>query len=43
MYIIKLGFLDGIPGFHYCLLLSLYEYMIVLKMKELNQQEKGSA
>ncbi len=43
MYIIKLGFLDGIPGFHYCLLLSLYEYMIVLKMKELDQQEKGSA
>ena len=34
MYFLKLGILDGIPGFHYCVLLSIYEYMIVLKMRE---------
>jgi len=34
MYILGLGFLDGLPGYHYCRLLAIYEYMIVLKMKE---------
>jgi len=34
MYFIKLGFLDGLAGFHYCVLLSIYEYMIVLKIRE---------
>ncbi len=35
IYILRRGFLDGRAGFTYCLLLSIYEYMIVLKMKEL--------
>ena len=35
IYILRRGFLDGTAGFTYCLLISIYEYMIVLKMKEL--------
>jgi len=38
MYFVRLGILDGIAGFHYCVLLSIYEYMIVLKMRELQEQ-----
>ena len=34
MYIFRLGILDGRPGFTYCMLLSIYEYMIVLNMRE---------
>ncbi|MFM8573397.1 MAG: glycosyltransferase family 2 protein [Pirellula sp.] len=35
MYLFKLGFLDGIPGYHYCKLLSIYEYLITLKIEEI--------
>jgi glycosyltransferase involved in cell wall biosynthesis len=35
------GFLDGRPGLTYCLLQSVYEFMIVVKMKELRRREKG--
>jgi len=35
LYILRRGFLDGRVGLTYCLLISIYEYMIVLKMKEL--------
>jgi len=38
MYFFRLGFLDGHPGFDYCLLLSMYEQMIVLKMNELRRK-----
>ncbi len=41
MYVLRGGFLDGAPGYHYCRLLSIYEYMIVLKMKEIRRREKG--
>lgn len=34
LYCLKGGFLDGIPGFHFSLLRSIYEYMISLKMRE---------
>lgn len=37
----RLGFLDGVPGFIYCRLRSMYEYMIDLKVKELRRKEKG--
>lgn len=37
MYFFRLGFLDGRPGFDYCLLLSMYEEMIVLKMNEIRR------
>ena len=41
MYLVRLGFLDGLPGYHYCRLLTIYEYMIVLKMKEIRRRESG--
>lgn len=41
MYFFRLGFLDGLPGLTYCRLLSMYEQMIVLKMKEIRRREKG--
>jgi glycosyltransferase involved in cell wall biosynthesis len=41
MYILGLGFMDGLPGYHYCRLLAIYEYMIVLKMKEITKRKSG--
>jgi glycosyltransferase involved in cell wall biosynthesis len=35
LYVAKLGFLDGRAGLQYALLQSIYEYMIVLKVREL--------
>lgn len=41
MYIGHLGVLDGRPGFTYCVLQAIYEYMIVIKMREMERREKG--
>lgn len=41
LYIIKLGILDGRAGFTYCILQSIYEYLIDLKMWELRRTEQG--
>lgn len=41
MYLFKLGFLDGSAGLTYCCLQAIYEYMIVVKMKELRRREAG--
>jgi len=41
LYFIKRGFLDGRPGFTYCILQSIYEYMIALKMKEVQRKDEG--
>lgn len=41
MYFFSLGFLDGRPGLTYCILQSIYEYQIVLKVKELLRIERG--
>lgn len=41
LYVVNRGFLDGRPGLIYCYLQSIYEYMIVIKMRELQQREKG--
>lgn len=38
VYFVKLGFLDGGPGFTYSLLIAWYEWMIVLKLKALLRQ-----
>lgn len=35
MYMMRRGFLDGWAGFTYCRLLAIYEYLIVLKTREL--------
>jgi glycosyltransferase involved in cell wall biosynthesis len=41
MYGLRLGFLDGVAGYHYCRLLAFYEYLIVLKMKEIRRRQAG--
>jgi glycosyltransferase involved in cell wall biosynthesis len=41
MYAFRLGVLDGVPGYHYCRLLAIYEYLIVVKIKELALRDKG--
>jgi hypothetical protein len=41
MYFLRLGFMDGRPGLAYCRLLAMYEYMIVLKMREIRRREQG--
>lgn len=40
-YFLKLGFLDGALGFRYCCMISVYEFMIDLKITELRLREKG--
>lgn len=42
MYVLRRGFLDGRAGLTYCRLLALYEYLIVLKTREL-LSEQGRA
>ena len=39
MYVLRRGFLDGAAGYTYCRLLSTYEYMTVLKLRELRHRE----
>lgn len=40
-YFLKGGFLDGRPGLTYSLLQSIYEYMICLKVREIERRERG--
>lgn len=39
-YFVQRGFLDGRPGLTYCIMQSIYEYMIVVKMNELALREE---
>jgi hypothetical protein len=41
MYFWRRGFLDGYPGLSYCMLQSIYEAMIVAKVKEQQRAAKG--
>lgn len=41
MYFARGGCLDGAPGLHYCLLQSVYEYMITIKVREMRLRELG--
>lgn len=34
LYFWKFGFLDGLAGFHYCILMAIYDYFIRLKCRE---------
>ena len=43
MYFVNLGFLDGRAGLTYCTLQSIYEYMIVLKVRELRRPDLTAA
>jgi hypothetical protein len=38
MYLLRRGFLDGRAGLTYCRLLAIYEYLIVLKTRELRAE-----
>lgn len=40
LYVVRLGLLDGIPGFRYSVMRSMYEYMIDLKVAEIRFNEK---
>jgi glycosyltransferase involved in cell wall biosynthesis len=41
LYLLRLGFLDGRPGFTYCGLQAWYEHMITLKMTEARRRNRG--
>jgi len=41
LYLLRMGFLDGRAGLTYCILRCIYEYMIDIKVKELQRREKG--
>lgn len=43
MLLIRRAFLDGIAGVRYCALQAIYEYMIVLKVKELQYGKQSKA
>ena len=40
MYVFRLGFLDGITGFRFCLFIAAYEMLVSLKIIELKQRER---
>ncbi|GHA48819.1 glycosyl transferase [Salinimicrobium marinum] len=40
-YIFNAGFLEGIPGLIYCVNIAYYEFLIIIKMRELRRQESG--
>lgn len=41
MYFARLGFLEGRAGFEYCVNMGIYEYLIRLKMKELQRSVRS--
>jgi hypothetical protein len=41
MYFLRGGFLDGRPGFTYCRLLAIYEYLITLEIKAARRRARG--
>lgn len=41
MYIVQLGFLDGYPGFVFCILRGIQEFHISIKIRELNQKVRN--
>ena len=41
LYLVRFGFLDGMPGYHFCRLRMTYECMIDLKVKELRRRGNG--
>ena len=43
LYVVRLGILDGRPGLIYCILRCIYEYLIDIKAKELQQRARGQA
>lgn len=43
LYFVRRGFLDGRAGLRYCILRAMYEYMIDVKVKELQRTERPGA
>ncbi|MHC4080370.1 MAG: glycosyltransferase family 2 protein [Planctomycetota bacterium] len=43
MYVLRLGFLDGLTGLRFCLFISSYELQISLKIVELLKQQQAAA
>ncbi|MCU0317256.1 MAG: glycosyltransferase family 2 protein [Fimbriimonadaceae bacterium] len=43
LFVLKRGFLDGKAGFTYAILQSIYEYMIVLKVREMERERRTRA
>lgn len=41
LFVLRLGFLDGLPGLHFSLMRASYEFMISMKIRELKRTEKG--
>ena len=41
LYFIRLGCFDGKPGLLFCTMRSIYEYMIDIKVRELNRRQAG--
>ena len=41
LYIVRRGFLDGYPGFVYCVLQTLYDFLICLKIREIDWVTRG--
>lgn len=41
LYVVRMGFLDGVAGYRYARLRAMYEYMITLKQAELRASAKG--
>ena len=42
-YFLNLGFLEGVPGFIYCVNMGYYEFLIQIKMRELVREDKVMA
>lgn len=40
-YLLNLGFLEGIPGFIYCVNMAYYEFLIQIKMRELRRDARS--
>lgn len=40
MYVLKLGFLDGLTGLRFCLFIAAYDFLIQLKIREFLMQER---
>jgi hypothetical protein len=42
LYVVRLGLLDGVAGWHFCRMRAMYETMIDIKVAELNSVEAGT-
>ncbi len=43
MYVFRLGFLDGVPGFHFCVMHAIFQQFVVVKQWEQKQVKRDKA